>query len=221
MIRENAERLLRELAKGNCFGEKVTLVAATKTRTPAEIQEAINAGIEDIGENRVQEFREKYDLVSGANRHFIGRLQLNKAKYLVGKISLLHSLDRNELLAEISRLATLRGVVQDVLLEVNIGGEASKGGYAPEEALSAYERALHTAGVRPRGFMAMLPPSEDEALLSGLADRMRALYETVRPWGADVLSMGMSGDYPLCVAHGATMVRIGTGIFGERTPAAR
>lgn len=216
MIRENVEALLCELAGGNCFGEKVTLVAATKTRTPAEIREALDAGIRDVGENRVQEFREKYDCFASANRHFIGRLQLNKAKYLVGKTYLLHSLDRDDLLAEISRLATLRGVVQDVLVEINPGGEESKGGYPLEEGLAAFARAKDAPGVRPRGLMAMLPASNDEALLGGLADRMRALFEEARPMGAEFLSMGMSGDYRLCLAHGANMVRIGTGIFGER-----
>ena len=217
MIGDNVRALLCELEGGNCFGEKVTAVAAVKTRTPAEICEAVAAGICDIGDNKVQEFREKYDLVPAAvNRHFIGRLQTNKVKYLIGKTALIQSVDRDALLAEISRLAVARGVVQDVLLEINIGCEESKGGYPLEEGMAAFARAMSAPGVSPRGFMAMLPRSDDEARLASLTDAMRALYESARPLGASILSMGMSGDYRLCIAHGANMVRIGTGIFGSR-----
>ena len=100
MISENVKNILSELSAGNPYGEKVTLVAATKTRTPEEINEAISAGVTDIGENRVQEFTEKYDLVHGAARHFIGHLQTNKVKYLIGSTDLIHSLDRFELADE-------------------------------------------------------------------------------------------------------------------------
>lgn len=212
MIEENVRRLLTELKEG------VTLVAATKTRTPEEIDRAIGAGISDIGENKVQEFTAKLESVHGARRHFIGHLQTNKVKYLIGRCDLIHSVDRDELAEEISRRAVKMGTVQNILIQVNIGCEESKGGYPPEEAFSAYLRLREMAGMRVKGFMAMLPRSSDEALLSALCDEMRALFERTRAQDENIehLSMGMSGDWRLCVSHGSNMIRLGTAIFGER-----
>lgn len=218
MIAENARALLKELEAGNPFGEKITLVAATKTRTPEEINEAIRAGICDVGENKVQEFRDKYDLVSGGNRHFIGHLQTNKVKYLVGKTYLYHSVDRDELAREIATRSVRAGILSDVLVQINIGNEESKGGYPLEEGFEAYLRLAATQGLRVRGFMAMLPLSRDEGMLCGLCDKMRALYERAKRADGNIsfLSMGMSGDWRLCVSRGANMIRLGTAIFGER-----
>ena len=217
-IAQNAAALKARLKEGNCFGEAVTLVAATKTRTPEEINAAIAAGICDVGENKVQEFREKYDLVRGGNRHFIGHLQTNKVKYLVGKTYLLQSLDRDELACELSKRCQRAGVVQDVLLEVNIGCEESKSGYAFEEAWATYGRIRATAGLRIRGFMAMLPIAGSEAEKAALVQKMRALFDRAKAEDAQIrwLSMGMSGDWELCLAHGANMLRLGTAIFGAR-----
>ncbi len=217
-IEENVTSLRAALAGGNGAGEKVTLLAATKTRTPEEIARAIAAGIADIGENKAQEFRDKFSLVQGARRHFIGHLQLNKVKYIVGRCDLLHSVDRDELADAVARRARSLGTVQDILVEVNIGGEESKSGYAPEAAREAFLRLRGLEGLRPRGLMAMLPESDDEALLSALADRMRELYEALKreDGNVDTLSMGMSGDWQLCVAHGSNLVRLGTAIFGAR-----
>lgn len=218
MIEENVHSLLNQLRGGNRYGEPVTLVAATKTRTPGEIQRAVDAGIGAVGENKVQEFTGKYALFRGAERHFIGRLQTNKVKYLVGKCDLIHSVDRDNLAEALSRRAEELGVVQSVLIEINIGREETKSGYPPEEALAAFERVRRAAGLKVRGFMAMLPPSEDENLLSSLADSMRRIYEEAkkRDGAVDCLSMGMSGDWKLCIGHGANMIRLGTAIFGER-----
>ena len=218
MISENVKTLLKELAAGNAFGEKVTLVAATKTRTPDEINEAIEAGISDIGENKVQEFRDKYDLIHGANRHFIGHLQTNKIKYLVGKTHLIHSVDRDELATELARRCAFSGISQDILIQINIGCEESKGGYPLEEGYAAYKKIAAMEGLRVRGFMAMLPLSDDTALLASLCDKMRALFEKTRDGGGkiDFLSMGMSGDWRLCLEHGSNMIRLGTAIFGAR-----
>ena len=220
-ISENVKAILAELSAGNCFGEAVTLVAATKTRTPAEIDEAIAAGIGDVGENRVQEFRQKYGLVHGGRRHFIGHLQTNKVKYLIGKTCLIHSLVRDELAAVLDARSRRAGVVTDVLIEVNIGSELSKSGYSLAEAPDAYCRVRGMQGLRVRGFMAMLPLSKDEGLLASLADEMRALYDGARAHDENIvhLSMGMSGDWRLCLAHGSNMIRLGTAIFGERAPA--
>ncbi len=218
MIEENVQKLLSELAEGNCFKEPVTLVAATKTRTAEEILRAIGAGITDIGENKVQEFREKSGKIQGARQHFIGHLQLNKVKYVAGKVCLIHSVDRDELAREISVRAGAAGAVQDALVQINIGCEATKGGYAPEEGLNAFERMTALPNLRPVGFMAMLPLSDDESLLSALAEKMRKLYDEAKKAFPHVryLSMGMSGDWKLCLGHGANMIRLGTAIFGER-----
>lgn len=217
-IAQNVKSYLQAIAGGNCFGEPVTLVAATKTRTPEEINEAIAAGITDIGENKVQEFRDKFDLIKGGNRHFIGHLQTNKIKYLVGKTYLLQSLDRDELAEELSKRCVRANVTQDVLIEVNIGCEESKSGYPLEAAWAAYERIRRTNGLRVRGFMAMLPLAGDDAAKATLVDEMRALFDRARRDDENIrfLSMGMSGDWELCLGHGANMIRLGTALFGER-----
>ncbi len=217
-VSKNVKRIKAEIAAGNPFGERVTLVAATKMQSAETINAAIEAGIDAVAENKVQEFREKTGLLKPCPQHFIGRLQTNKAKYLVGKISLFHSCDRDELAAELSRLSLLKGVTSDVLVQVNIGREATKGGYAPDRAYESFLRLKETKGLRVRGFMAMLPASNDEGLLASLADEMRALYERAKKEDAAVvhLSMGMSGDYSLCIAHGSNMIRVGSTIFGKR-----
>ena len=217
-ISRNVKTLLDELRAGNGYGEPVTLVAATKTRTPEEINEAIAAGITDIGENKVQEFRDKFDAVQGGNRHFIGHLQTNKIKYLVGRTYLIQSLDRDELAEELSKRCQRANVTQDVLIEVNIGCEESKSGYPLQEAWAAYERIRGTQGLRVRGFMAMLPLAGGEEELAALVKEMRALFERAKAQDENIrwLSMGMSGDWKLCLRHGANMIRLGTAIFGER-----
>ena len=217
-ISQNVKTLLDELRAGNGYGEPITLVAATKTRTPEEINEAIAAGITDIGENKVQEFRDKFDAVQGGNRHFIGHLQTNKIKYLVGRTYLIQSLDRDELAEELSKRCQRANVTQDVLIEVNIGCEESKSGYPLQEAWAAYERIRGTQGLRVRGFMSMLPLAGGEEELSALVKEMRALFERAKAQDENIrwLSMGMSGDWKLCLRHGANMIRLGTAIFGER-----
>ena len=144
-ISENVRFYLEKIKAGNCFGEPVTLVAATKTRTADEINEAIGAGIADIGENKVQEFRDKYDLVKGGNRHFIGHLQTNKVKYLIGKTCLVHSLDRDELAEELAKRSQRAGVTTDALPHVvrcfpvrRWRSNCSRGSMAP---LSASEKS--------------------------------------------------------------------------------
>ena len=204
-IQSNVKRIKAELATGNPFGEKVLLVAATKTQSADAINAAIDAGVDAVAENKVQEFREKHEFLKACPQHFIGHLQTNKVKYLVGNVALFHSCDRDELASEISAQSVRRGVLSEVLVQVNIGRES-------------YRRLCERAGLRVRGFMAMLPDSKDEGLLAALADEMRALYEKAKGENPDVayLSMGMSGDYRLCVAHGSNMVRLGSTIFGAR-----
>ena len=217
-IEQNAGEILKEIGTGNPFGEKITLVAATKTRTAEEINRVISAGVNDVGENRVQEFLEKFDAVRGGVRHFIGHLQTNKVKYLVGKIDLYHSVDRDELALELSKRSARAGIVSDVLLQINIGCEESKGGYPLEEGLAALARAKELEGIRVRGFMAMLPLAGDDGYKRTLCKKMRALFKSAREKDGNIssLSMGMSGDWRLCVSEGANMIRVGTALFGAR-----
>ncbi len=217
-ILQNIQAIRRRVGEFNPFGERIALVAATKTQSAEAINLAIQAGVDAVAENKPQEFRDKNELLLPCPRHFIGRLQTNKIKYLVGKIDLYHSCDRDELAFELAKQSTRLGIISDILVQVNIGGEDSKGGYAYDEAKDAFLRLSKTEGLRVRGFMAMLPDSEDEALLRALAKKMRSLFE----WGkaqsplVEYLSMGMSGDYPLCVEEGSNAIRVGSTIFGAR-----
>ena len=217
-ITQRVQELLEELKGGNAFGEKVWLIAATKTQTAEAINEAIAAGVDGVAENKPQEFRDKNELLLPCPRHFIGHLQTNKIKYLLGKIELYHSCDRDELAKALSKQSLLKGLTSDILIQINIGEEESKGGYPYDEAKEVFSRLNQTAGLRVRGFMAMLPDSDDEALLRSLARKMRALFDWAKTQSADVeyLSMGMSGDYALCVEEGSNMIRVGSTIFGAR-----
>lgn len=218
MIADNVKKTLAEIANGNPYGEKVTLVAATKTRTPEEINEAIAAGVTDIGENRVQEFRDKFDLVRGANRHFIGHLQTNKIKYLIGKCYLIHSLDRFDLAEELQKRAEKADWTADCLIEVNIGNELSKSGFSLENVRDAYQKLVKYPNIRIRGLMGMLPICEDTQHLRSLCLSMRKIYDTIKEQDENIcyLSMGMSGDWKLCVECGSNMIRLGTSLFGPR-----
>ena len=219
-ITENVKNLLNSLPETNPFGEKITLVAAVKTQTPSAINEAIAAGIRDIGDNRVQEFTEKFSEISGnPKRHFIGRLQTNKIKYLLGKVDLYHSVDRMNLAEELSAQGAKRGITSDILLQVNIGREETKGGFLLEELSAAYGAVKALPALKIRGLMAMLPDSDDTALLCDLAHMMREAYDGLRSADKDicVLSMGMSGDYKLCIEAGSNMIRLGTAIFDKRS----
>lgn len=217
-ITENVRRIKEELKKGNPQGETVTLVAATKMQTAEAINVAIRAGVDAVAENKAQEFRDKNEFVDDCPRHFIGHLQTNKLKYIVGKVRLIHSCDRDDLAREIARLSLAKGIVSDVLVQVNVGDETSKGGYAYDETADAVARLSTLQGLRVKGLMAMLPESDDESLLRSLARKMRVLYDSIRVNYPDFayLSMGMSGDYKLCVEEGSNMIRVGSTIFGAR-----
>ena len=219
MIEENVKKLLAEIPEKNAFGEKVTLVAAVKMQTPEAINEAICAGVTDIGDNHVQEFRDKSDAISGnPRRHFIGHLQTNKVKYLIGKTYLYHSVDRINLAEEISKRSAAAGICSDVLVEINIGNELSKSGFDISFAEKACKQVSALPALKLKGLMAMLPFSDDEQLLRKLAVRMRAEYDRLKVIfpSFEYLSMGMSGDWKLCIECGSNMVRIGTAIFGPR-----
>ena len=217
-ITQRVQELLEELKGGNAFGEKVWLIAATKTQTADAVNEAIAAGVDGVAENKPQEFRDKNELLLPCPRHFIGHLQTNKIKFLLGKIDLYHSSDRDELAKALSKQSLLKGLTSDILIQINIGEEESKGGYPYDEAKEIFSRLNQTAGLRVRGFMAMLPDSDDEALLRSLVRKMRALFDwaTTQSAAVECLSMGMSGAYALCVEEGSNMIRVGSTIFGAR-----
>ncbi len=217
-IRENVEKIRAQIEKGNPFGERVLLVAATKTQTVENINLAIQAGVDAVAENKPQEFRDKQAFLAPCSKHFIGHLQTNKVKYLIGKVDLYHSCDRDELVNEIARQSRLKGITSSVLLQINIGNEESKGGYSYGEAKAAFERISNVEGLKVKGFMAMLPDSDDESLLRGLAKKMRTLFEWAREQSSEIeyLSMGMSGDYLLCIEEGSNVIRVGSTIFGSR-----
>ncbi len=219
MIEENVKNLLAEIPATNPQGEKVTLVAAIKMQTPEDINRAICAGISAIGDNHVQEFKDKYDLIRGnPERHFIGHLQTNKVKYLIGKVDLYHSVDRYNLAEEISKRSAAAGIVSAVLVQINIGNEETKGGFELDEAEEACKNISAMPGIEIKGLMAMLPFIDDHAELRRLATLMRDKYDGLKAIFPQFehLSMGMSGDWKLCIECGSNMVRIGTAIFGPR-----
>ena len=218
MIAEKVRKIKAELANGNAFGERVMLVAAIKMQSAEAVNQAIEAGVDAVAENKPQEFRDKNALIAPCPRHFIGHLQTNKVKYLISQVELIHSCDRDDLALEIAKQSQKKGVTTGVLVQVNIGNEASKGGYALEETAKAVERLSKMQGLQVQGLMAMLPDSDDETYLRTLARKMRSLFDELQKTNAEIkyLSMGMSGDYKLCVQEGSNMVRLGSTIFGAR-----
>ena len=218
-IEKNVQTIKAKLANGNKYGERVYCIAATKTQTVEDINQAILAGVDGVAENKPQEFRDKNHLILPCPRHFIGHLQTNKIKYLLGKIQLYHSIDREELAKALDQRSQEKGIVSDVLLQINVGEEESKGGFAYESAQSVFAEVQQMKGLRVRGFMAMLPAKGEEEYLRGLARKMRTLFDWAKTQAKDIdyLSMGLSGDYLLCVEEGSNMIRVGSTIFGERT----
>ena len=217
MIEQSVKRLLAEVPEKNPFGEKVNIVAAVKLQTVESINRAVAAGITDIGDNHVQEFRDKYDFICGnPRRHFIGHLQTNKIKYLLGKVDLYHSVDRLNLAEELSKKSLQAGVTSDILLQINIGDQPTKGGFEYSQAENALNTIKAMPSLKIKGLMAMLPLSDDISLLEKLAKDMRRLYDGLNDGSFEYLSMGMSGDWKLCVENGSNTIRLGTSIFGAR-----
>lgn len=198
----------------------IRIVAVTKTVGIEDIRHAANAGMEDFGENRVQEFLGKYGLFPAPIRwHFIGSLQTNKVKDVVGRAFLIHSVDSEKLLVEVARRAGEAGVVQDVLLQVNVSGEQSKHGFIRDEVHDVLVAASGLEHVRVRGLMTMAPFERPESVRWVFRD-LRELRDSLReiPLNGvelDELSMGMTSDYRVAVEEGSTMVRIGRAIFGR------
>lgn len=226
-IAENVANIKREIAEAALAAgrrpEDVLLVAATKMNDASRVREAIAAGVDICGENRVQEMLEKHaqGAYEGAPLHFIGHLQKNKVRQVVGLAELIHSVDSLALLQTIDRVAAGRNLIQDVLLEINIAAEPSKSGFSPEELPGVLSQAAQFRFIRVRGLMAIPPicASGEENLpfftkmKQLFIDNDEKKYDNV---SMDFLSMGMSGDYPTAIACGANMVRVGSAIFGAR-----
>ena len=206
--------------------KEITLCAATKTQSDETIRAAIAAGIAVCGENRVQELTAHLaaGAYSGAQVHFIGHLQTNKVKQVVGQVALIHSVDSEHLLRAIDAQAAKKNLVQDILLEINIAGELSKGGCSPEQAQPLAELAEQLEHVRLRGLMAIPPISQTPGANRPFFAAMHQLFVDIKAKmghnqsNINCLSMGMSGDYPDAIAEGATLVRVGTALFGPRPP---
>lgn len=226
-IAENIAQIRAQMAEAAAAAgrdaSEILLCAASKMNDAARVREAIAGGVDCCGENRVQELLEKNAQGAYAGRplHFIGHLQTNKVKYLVGTVDLIESVDRTELLACIDKQAAKLGLVQDILFEVNIGAEQSKSGFSPEELLQVCEQLTQYPHVRLRGLMAIPPVSEHPGDNRRYFAKMRNLFVDISAKkgdnrSVDILSMGMSDDYTDAILEGSTMVRIGTAIFGKR-----
>lgn len=226
-IAENIKTVKENIAiaakKAGRSPDEISLVGASKMNDAETVQRAIAAGLAICGENRVQEMleKEKNAAYKGAHLHFIGHLQKNKVKNVVGLAELIHSVDSTELMEAISRTAVQKGLTQDVLIEINIGNEEAKSGFSPEECAFAIESASKLPGLRVRGLMCVAPicASGEEnrpyfMLLHQLfIDNCKKKYDNI---SMDFMSMGMSGDYMTAIECGANMIRIGSAIFGPR-----
>lgn len=209
------------LAKINALDKdgKVTLLCATKTQSVQDVNYLISLGCKVIGENRVNELLEKYqDYDKSAQVHFIGTLQSNKVKYIIDKVSLIHSVDTVSLLEEISKRATKIGKVMDVLIEVNSGKEEAKGGIMPEDVVEFVAKARGYEGIRVKGLMTMAPRCTSKEEYLKYFGITKSLFDELFANEKDaILSMGMSESYEYAIEAGATLVRVGSGVFGART----
>ena len=226
-ITENVRRIRAEIEKAALEAgrdpKEIKLCAATKMNDADAVRQAIAAGVDCCGENRVQELTQKLaeNAYEGCEVHFIGHLQTNKVRQVVGKVSLIHSIDSLRLLEAVSHEAQKQGIVQDILLEINIGSEESKSGFTPEELPEILERAAALPGIFVRGLMAIPPICQNsgdnnkffQKMYQLSVDIMAKKYDNV---SVNIMSMGMSGDFTDAIRCGSTMIRVGTAIFGAR-----
>lgn len=200
--------------------EDIKLIAVTKTYPIEAMNEAIRLGVTDIGENKPQEIRDKFGNVSPVNWHLIGHLQTNKVKYIIDRCTLIHSVDSIKLMAEIDRQAQNHNRDIDILIQVNISGEESKSGIAPDELPSLLEYAKNLTNTHVKGLMTIAPKCDIDEVSRHFSNMKELFDQTAKQSYRNVtmteLSMGMSGDFETAIKHGATMVRIGSLIFGPR-----
>ncbi len=219
---DSLEQNIRQI-QNEIKGKGVTLLAATKTVPAERINRAIDLGIKDIGENRVQELLDKYDYINkdGTNIHFIGRLQSNKVKYIIDKVCLIHSLDSLKLAKEIQKRAQAIGKIQNVLVEVNIAGESSKTGIMPQDVDDFLRSVSAFPNLKVQGLMCIPPVSSYEGQNIQYFKEIKQMQVDITAKKIDnismnILSMGMSADYLQAIEYGATIIRIGSKIFGKR-----
>lgn len=205
----------------NEIPENVKLIAVSKTRTLDELEEAYNAGSRDFGENKVQELVEKYDEFHNDVRwHFIGHLQKNKVKYIVGKVFIIHSLDNIGLLKEIEKRYSMNNEIANVLIQINIGRDPNKSGVLLENLEELIEACENCKNVKVKGLMTVIPKGDEESNRKYFKN-MKEIYDSLSKKmynniSMEYLSMGMSGDYQIAMEEGSNMIRIGEGIFGKR-----
>lgn len=226
MVKENLktveENIARACERAGRAREEVTLIAVSKTKPVDMIKEAIDYGMKDFGENKVQEMTEKMDIISEKlNWHLIGHLQRNKVKYIVDRVYLIHSVDSLRLAEQINEEAKKKNVICNILIEVNIAKEESKFGVSKEELKGLLDEIKNLTNVQVKGLMTIAPFVEDPEDNRKYFRDMHKLFIDMSHENADnikmeILSMGMTGDYQVAIEEGATMVRVGTGIFGER-----
>lgn len=226
MLKENLAQVEAQITKSceraDRSREDVTLIAVSKTKPVSMLSEIYDAGIRDFGENKVQEIMEKYDRLPGDIRwHMIGHLQRNKVKYIIDKVCLIHSVDSFRLAEEINIQAKKKKLVMPILVEVNIAEEESKFGITKEDAMALVEQIAELENVRIKGLMTIAPYVEDPEENRQYFQAIRQLSVDIKNKNIDnvcmdILSMGMTGDYTVAIEEGATMVRVGTGIFGAR-----
>lgn len=227
MIQENLHKIEEQIAaacqrSGRSIDE-VTLIAVSKTMPAEALREAYQAGVREFGENKVQELLTKApELPSDIHWHMIGHLQKNKVRQIVGNTVLIHSVDSIGLAKEIEKEAAKKNVGADILLEVNVAGEESKYGFSPDEVLEAAIQIAQLSHVHIKGLMTIAPFVENSEENRDVFCKLNQLYVDIKSKNIDnvnmsVLSMGMTGDYVTAIEEGATMIRVGTGIFGTRT----
>lgn len=226
MLQRNYQEVKENIRKAcervNRKESEVTLIAVSKTKPLSDIEEVLAGGCIDFGENKVQELCEKEEKISRpVNWHLIGHLQTNKVKYIVHKAALIHSVDSYKLAQEIEKEAAKKGVIANVLIQVNIAGEDTKFGVSKEETEPLIRKISTMKNVKIKGLMTIAPFVEDPEENRVHFRNMRQLFIDIKEKNIDnvdmeILSMGMTGDYEVAVEEGATMVRVGTGIFGAR-----
>lgn len=215
------ERINSALEKSGRKIEDIILLAATKTVDAKTVNYAISKGIDYIGENKVQEFLSKNDDIVSAHRHFIGHLQTNKVKDIIDKVELIQSVDSIKLAREISRQAQKIGKTMDVLIEVNVGDEESKWGFTPENTLDAIKEIAQLPAIRVKGLMAIPPVCNEKEENRKYFRKMYKLFidigiKKIDNSNMEILSMGMSDDFDIAIEEGATLIRLGTALFGRR-----
>jgi pyridoxal phosphate enzyme (YggS family) len=221
-VKQVEERICRACERAGRDRQDGTLIAVSKTKPVSDIEEVMSAGIIDFGENKVQELKDKYEILPKDLRwHMIGHLQRNKVKYLPGRAVMIHSVDSLSLAEEISKEYMKHGLTADILLEVNVAGEESKFGLRIEDAADLAEQIARLPGIRIKGLMTIAPYTEDPESNRIYFRKLKQLSVDINEKNIDnvimsELSMGMTGDYEVAIEEGATLVRVGTGIFGER-----